>query len=166
MNAVTLQRMRWWHVPAVRRIEAESFTGTAWTEGQFWGELAHVPESREYVVALVETETDTQGDTRIGESTVIGYAGINVVPPEADVQTIAVDGGHRRHGVGRILLAHLLERAEDRGCTQVFLEVHEANVAAIAMYESFGFERIQVRRDYYGRGEHGIVMRRRIGAAA
>jgi [ribosomal protein S18]-alanine N-acetyltransferase len=144
---IRIERMRWWHIPEVRAIERDVFPDTAWTENQFWGELAHVPDSRDYIVAM-------HGDV------VIGYAGLNFLPPESDVQTIAVAPQAQRHGLGRRLLEHLLEVAAHRGCTQMFLEVMETNQAAIAMYDAYGFERIQVRRDYYGPGMHGVVMKR------
>jgi [ribosomal protein S18]-alanine N-acetyltransferase len=149
-QTVTIERMRWWHIPEVRIIEREVFPSTAWTEGQFWGELAHVPQSRDYIVAR-------------DSGTVIGYAGVNLLPPEADVQTIAISTAHQRRGIGSMLLTHMIDVARGRGCTQMFLEVMEDNESAIALYAAFGFERVQVRRDYYGRGMHGIVMRCRLG---
>lgn len=141
--------MRWWHLPDVMRIEREVFPSTAWTEGQFWGELARVPSAREYTVGLNHQE-------------VVGYVGINIVAPDSDIQTIAVSPGFQQQGLGRRLMEHAFAAARQRGCTQMFLEVREDNTPALAMYEHFGFERLQVRRDYYGPGMHGIVMRKRL----
>jgi [ribosomal protein S18]-alanine N-acetyltransferase len=149
---IRIERMRWWHIPEVRVIERTVFPDTAWTENQFWGELAHVPDSRDYVVAMRGTE-------------VIGYAGLNFLSPESDIQTIAVAPQAQGQSLGRRLLEHMLDVAIQRGCTQMFLEVMETNASAIAMYDAHGFERIQVRRDYYGPGMHGIVMKRALKSA-
>lgn len=131
------------------RIERSVFPATAWTEGQFWGELARVPNAREYTVGLR------------GED-VVGYVGVNLVAPDSDIQTIAVAPEIQHQGLGRRLMEHAFATARSRGCTQMFLEVREDNTPALAMYEHFGFERLQVRRDYYGHGMHGIVMKKRL----
>jgi [ribosomal protein S18]-alanine N-acetyltransferase len=144
---IRIERLRWWHIPEVRAIERAVFPDTAWTENQFWGELAHVPESRDYIVAMSDND-------------VIGYAGLNFLAPESDIQTIAVAPQAQGQGLGRRLLEHMLDVATQRGCAQMFLEVMDTNTTAIAMYDAHGFERIQVRRDYYGPGMHGIVMKR------
>jgi [ribosomal protein S18]-alanine N-acetyltransferase len=149
---IRIERMRWWHIPEVRAIERNVFPDTAWTENQFWGELSHVPASRDYIVAMSGNE-------------VIGYAGLNFLPPESDIQTIAVAPQVQGQGLGRRLLEHMLDVATQRGCTQMFLEVMDTNTTAIALYDAHGFERIQVRRDYYGPGMHGIVMKRALKSA-
>lgn len=146
---ITLERMRWWHLPDVLRIERAVFPETAWTEGHFWSELARVPSARDYTVGLQGQE-------------VVGYVGINIVAPDSDIQTIAVAPHMQQQGLGHRMMEHAFSTATARGCTQMFLEVREDNGPAIAMYERFGFERLQMRRDYYGPGMHGIVMRRRL----
>lgn len=45
----------------------------------------------------------------------------------------------RRSGLGAALLETALTRARERGCARVELDVNEANTAAIALYERFGF---------------------------
>lgn len=149
---MTVRRMRWWDLPGVMQIEREVFTDTAWSIGQYWSELAHVPQSRHYIVA------------EDGEL-IVGYAGLHVVAPEADVQTIAVAPGYQRRGLGRDLLGALIDEARARGCTQVFLEVLVDNEPAIALYGREGFERIRVRRDYYGPGRDALIMVLRLNAA-
>lgn len=146
---IVLERMRWWHLPSVMRIENSVFPATAWTEGQFWGELARVPTSREYTIAVNDKE-------------VVGYVGVNFLAPDSDIQTIAVAPVAHRQGVGSQLMEHAFQVAQAQGCSQMFLEVRDDNLAALSMYERFGFERLQIRRDYYGSGLHGIVMRKRL----
>ena len=144
-GTMTVRRMRWWDLPSVMQIEREVFTDTAWSVGQYWSELAHVPQSRHYIVM------------EDGER-ILGYAGIHVVAPEADVQTIAVDPDQQRRGLGRALLRAVIDEARHRGCTQIFLEVLVDNAPAIALYTREGFERISVRRDYYGPGKDALIM--------
>ncbi len=76
----------------------------------------------------------------------VGYAGIAVTGPEAEVHTLAVDPAHQGRGIGRTLLRELLAQAP--GAT-VFLEVRTDNEPAIALYRSEGFTVVGTRRAYY-----------------
>lgn len=145
MTSVAIRRMRWWDIPAVMEIEAPVFAATAWTAAQFWGELAR--DDRAYYVAVD------------GEA-VIAYGGLMARRPTADIQTLAVHPAYRRSGIGRDLVARLLADAVARECTEVLLEVRSDNDAAIALYESHGFDVIARRTGYYGPGEDALIMRR------
>ena len=79
---------------------------------------------------------------------------------QGDIQTLAVAPEHRRTGLGRTLLRGLLAEASARGVGDVFLEVRADNDAAVALYESEGFEAIDRRVGYYQPdGVDAIVMR-------
>lgn len=146
-----LRRMRWWDVQAVLPIEQALFTADPWSEAGFWSELAGVPATRYYVVA----EDD---------GAVVGYAGLMAIGNDADVQTVAVSGARQGAGVGRALVTDLLAEAGRRGCGQVMLEVQHDNKAAQHLYASLGFERVSVRRSYYGPGLDADVLRLRVAA--
>lgn len=139
-----IRRLRWWDIPAVTALEDALFDD-AWTAEMFWNELAQA-ESRTYLVA-------TEGDE------VVAYAGLAAMPDEAYVQTIAVAPSHQRQGLGAELLQRLMKDADDRGLPRVGLEVRVDNAAAIALYESFGFTAIAVRKRYYQpSGTDALVM--------
>ncbi|WP_171986676.1 MULTISPECIES: ribosomal protein S18-alanine N-acetyltransferase [Nocardiopsis] len=134
-------------VPAVMTLERTLFPLDAWSEGMLRGELAE--PTRHYVVAA-------SGDA------VVGYAGLRFVPPEGDVQTMAVSEQVWGRGVGGALLTELLDQAARRGVTHMFLEVRSDNPRAQRLYERFGFVQIGVRRGYYN-GADALVMRRVAG---
>lgn len=46
----------------------------------------------------------------------------------------------RGSGLGRALVEASLERARERGCRRIELDVNEDNAAAVALYEACGFE--------------------------
>ncbi len=62
---------------------------------------------------------------------------------------------------GRALLEHVIDEVEKLGVVTLWLEVRASNVAAIALYESVGFNEATIRRNYYptadGR-EDAIIM--------
>jgi len=131
-------------LPQVLEIERRSFP-TPWSEKAFRGELT-VNAYAYYIVA----ETDGR---------VVGYAGMWVIMDEAHVTNIAVHPDYRRSGVGRRLLEALIERAADRGCDRMTLEVRKSNHAAQQLYLSFDFVPRGIRRGYYtDTNEDAIVM--------
>lgn len=150
-TSIDLQPMRWWHVDAVAALELRLFPHDAWSAEQFWQELAQ--PTRRYAVA-----------TRSG--VVVGYAGVFVLPPDSDLQTIAVDPDEQGRGIGRMLLAWALDVAGRSGGTHMLLEVRADNAPAIALYRTAGFERISVRHRYYPDGGDADIMRLRLADAA
>jgi ribosomal-protein-alanine N-acetyltransferase len=146
---MTLRIMRWWDVEQAVAIEHALFEHTPWSAEQFWSELALVPDTRWYVV-------------HDGDGGVDAYAGLFSVPPEAEVQTIAVADGSQGRGLGRELLAALVDEARSRGCATLMLEVLHDNAIAIGLYESVGFEVFGRRRDYYAPGADAVLMRLRL----
>jgi len=138
----TIRPMRWWDLDQVLAIEAEAFGATAWPAESFWGELAR--PDRYYVVA--------------GDETVLGYAGLWSVPPDADIQTLAVSPSARGKGLGHDLLAHLLTQARAGACRRMHLEVKADNAAAISLYESAGFGLVRRRPRYYPDLSDAFVM--------
>jgi [ribosomal protein S18]-alanine N-acetyltransferase len=140
-----LERMRWWHVPQVRDIEVTLFPEDAWSPEQFWQELAQ--PTRRYLVACDGTE-------------VVGYVGAFVMPPDGDIQTVAVRADRQGRGIARALVESLLDGIEAEGVTHTMLEVRADNDAAVALYERLGFGRISVRRRYYPDGADAVIMRR------
>jgi GNAT superfamily N-acetyltransferase len=55
------------------------------------------------------------------------------------LEDLYVTDGARRSGLGRALVEAALERARERGCKRVELDVNEENLDAIAFYVSLGF---------------------------
>ena len=92
----------------------------------------------------------------------IGYAIVLNVLDESHLLDIGVVPAAQGQGLGRYFLGWLCERAKEHGADTFFLEVRPSNVAALRLYERFGFAEIGRRRGYYpaaeGR-EDAIVMR-------
>lgn len=90
---------------------------------------------------------------------VVAYCSWYRVEDEAEIVNIAVAPEHRRCGLGRRLLAAVLQSAGKKGIHHVFLEVRESNRAALALYAALGFETTGRRRRYYpDTGEDALTM--------
>jgi ribosomal-protein-alanine acetyltransferase len=84
------------------------------------------------------------------------FPGNGEARPEREILNLAVAPASRRQGIASLLLEHELQRPATH-----FLEVRESNLAAQALYQRFGFERVGIRRDYYSHPrESAIVMKR------
>lgn len=149
--AYRLRTMRDADVDAIIPLERKLFAGDPpWSAEQFRSELAGVPDTRWYVVAEQDGE-------------LAGYAGVSVAIDTAEIQTLAVGPAHQRRGLGTLLLETLVAEAVRRGARELLLEARADNDAALALYAKHGFERIAVRRGYYGAGRYdGVVLRRRL----
>lgn len=93
-----------------------------------------------------------------GAGPVLGFASYWLVHDELHLLNLAAHPEHRRRGVGRRLMRHLIEVARGRGCRYVTLEVRRGNHAAQALYQGHGFEAMGLRARYYSDGEDAIVM--------
>ncbi len=117
-------------------LEAQLFDGDdPWPERAFLAELN--AKHNHYEAARVDDK-------------LVGYAGIarlgRIRPYEYEIHTIGIDPAHQGRGIGRQLLARLVEFA---GGGPIFLEVRTDNAPAIALYESEGFTTVGMRKRYY-----------------
>lgn len=94
----------------------------------------------------------------------MGYAFLSVGAGEAHLLNLAVAPEFQNRGVGRALLAYVLQKGEQMGLERMFLEVRPSNHAAINLYDEAGFNEIGRRPGYYpapnGTREEAIVMAR------
>lgn len=82
---------------------------------------------------------------------------LRAIADEAEVLTICVAPESRGVGLGRDLLRAGLSLLAEGAVRRVFLEVAEDNAAALALYQSEGFERIAERRNYYQRAKTQVT---------
>jgi RimJ/RimL family protein N-acetyltransferase len=69
---------------------------------------------------------------------------------------LMVAAEHRRRGIGRALLEQAVAWARDVRVRKLELHVFPWNEAALALYESFGFEREGYRKAHYRRGDEYV----------
>lgn len=150
MASLSIERMRPPDLDEVLAIERASFS-MPWSRGAFLYEMERNQVARCLVVRI---------DGRLA-----GYVCLWEVADELHVTNIAVHPELRRRGIGRAMLAHVLDDARGRGFRLVALEVRPSNVEALRLYESFGFRVIGRRHGYYyDTGEDALVMEASLGA--
>jgi ribosomal protein S18 acetylase RimI-like enzyme len=71
----------------------------------------------------------------------VGLARLALLPRHTRIGLIAVRSDHRRRGIAHALLAQILAATHARGVATVSADIHEANTAAIALFETAGARR-------------------------
>lgn len=123
-------------------IHAASFKNS-WSDG----ELEKMFSNENYLCMVAHPpKTDTSKPS--------GFVFVRSVVDEAEIITIATDPNARRKGVARKLLQETIRNLEFDRKQKLFLEVDEANNAAINLYKSLGFKIISERSGYYSDSEN------------
>ena len=136
-------------IPVLVSLDKELFPYSPWSAGQYREEIS--APTRLFVVALDDA------------SSVIGYAGVFAPGgAEADILTVGVVPQHRGQGIARSLMARITQWAIDQGSIAMMLEVKTDNGEAISLYESLGYSKLNVRKDYFGSGLDALVMRKEL----
>ncbi len=75
----------------------------------------------------------------LGDEIVCTVALVPEGPGIARLVRMSVSSRHRRRGIGRALVAHLVERARERGVRQLLIETNDDWHDAIGLYQACGF---------------------------
>ncbi len=128
---------------SIAEIEKESFS-SPWSQAALESEL-----SNESALFFVARDSDE----------VLGYIGMHTVLDECYIANIAVGEKYRRRTVAMKLLLYSIEKARERNCSFISLEVRVSNTPAIALYEKFGFVSMGERKDFYSKPkENALIM--------
>ena len=121
-------------LPIVLELEEQLFTST-WKMDDFLYEMNENPFSQMFV-----WEEDSE---------IIGYMGIWIIFEQAQLTNLAVNKKYQGKGYGRKLLEMGISLCQEAGCEIMTLEVRQSNVVAKSLYQSCGFEKVSVKKDYY-----------------
>lgn len=144
MQDIEIRQAKLYDVPAMARIERESFD-SPWSADEITKDVSSNDGSIYVAVALI-------GDERAG------YADMRIITGESQIYNIAIAPEFRRQGVGEALLTHMVEKSEELGLSLITLEVRSGNEAAMALYEKMGFKKVGSRPGYYAKGTEDAVL--------
>lgn len=125
--------------------------------------FAHGWSTEEFESLLSARTTLADAACIAGHKHVLGFVLTRKASDEAEVLTLVIDSHMRGRGIARQLLAAHLGHVAAAGVRQMFLEVEDSNVAALALYKCFGFVEVGQRKAYYrkldGKAGTALVMR-------
>ncbi len=145
----------------VRRMEASDVDGVValasglpaapqWLREAYFAALT--PGAAPERIALVAETRDLN---------LAGFTVASVIPPESELESIAVERDFQRMGIARKLFDHLVLELSASGVTEVLLEVRASNIAALSLYQSLGFVETGRRLGYYAHPEEDAIQMRR-----
>jgi [ribosomal protein S18]-alanine N-acetyltransferase len=89
----------------------------------------------------------------------VGVISINTTGELADLHRLVVEPRSRRQGIGTDLLRAGLDIVRRHGVREMILDVGYHNEPAIALYQQLGFEQLTARQNYYGPGQHALILK-------
>lgn len=143
---ITYREANAFDLPVFVSLDKELFPYSPWSASQYKDEFS--APTRHFVVAVDEAQS------------IIGYAGVFAPgQAEADILTVGVVPNHRGRGIAKALMALITDWAKAQGATAMMLEVKVDNYEAIGLYESLGYTKLNIRKDYFGTGLDAQIMR-------
>jgi [ribosomal protein S18]-alanine N-acetyltransferase len=131
-------------LPAIMLLERAGFPAAEqWSERNWQGEL--LGEHRTILIARAQHP--------------VGVISIMTIGEMADLHRVVVEPRNRRRGIGTDLVGAGLDVVRQRGVRAVILDVAYHNEPAIALYQQLGFEQLSARQDYYGPGQHALILK-------
>ena len=91
------------------------------------------------------------------DNEICGFLYFDFIYDRVEIQYIYVKENKRRNNIASKLLEKLIDESKKFACKNITLEVNVNNVAAIKLYEKYGFKKAAVREKYYG-SEDGLLM--------
>lgn len=129
---------------AIMIIERSGFAAAEqWSERTWRGEL--LGEHRTILIARAQHP--------------VGVISISSTGELADLHRLVVEPRSRRRGIGADLVRAGLDVVRQLGVREVILDVSYDNEPAIALYQQLGFEQLSARQNYYGPGQHALILK-------
>lgn len=137
-------------VPAVLALDRVCLGGL-WTEE---GYLREIESDKSTLIALFMVNSEFNEQMQM-----IGMACLWSIVEEAHITLLGIHPDHRQQGLGQLLLLSLFKDAIARQLERATLEVNEHNLAAINLYQKYGFQIAGSRRNYYQpAGDDALVL--------
>lgn len=149
-GSIFVEQMQTADLDKILQMEIALFGKGAWSREMFEQDL-----KLDYVKYwTIKRTTDASAEYEI-----IGYAGIYLILPEIEISNVAISKEFQGRGYSNILMEKIMEESIAIKAQSIFLEVDVSNQAAIGLYEKFSFQKIAIRKHYYGIGKDAFVMK-------
>ena len=128
----------------IRRTHPDDLAEIAEAEALIFSD----PWTREDILSTLSSE-GAMCYTAIRDNRAVAYIIGRIIPPEGEIYRIATLPEYRGRGIAYRLLDFAVKTEKGRGLESLFLEVRSQNAPARALYKSYGFVEIGVRKGYY-----------------
>lgn len=143
MNSILIRNWKREDVTKIAKMHANAFID-AWNEEQYLSSF----NADGFIGGLIEV--DGQIACTVAFSSILG---------EAELLSVVTDTPFRGQGFAEKLLTTYFDKLILADVNEVFLEVREGNTPARKLYEKLGFNKISIRKKYYGE-ESAVIYKR------
>lgn len=144
MNFFTVRPMKESDLNVIMYLENTCFVAP-WGLKDVKYELKDNPVSNLWVI-----ESDLTG--------VVGFVDYWITFDSATVCQICINPVYQRKGLGSMLIEEMIKDCRTENVRNITLEVRDHNVAAIKLYEKYGFKKTIVKEGYYTNGDNALYM--------
>ena len=136
-----LRKAHYSDINSIFGIEKDVFKEENWSYNMIYSGISDIATNT-YVIEELEN--------------IVAYCMVKIIDNEFEIINLAVAPLFQRKGRGKLILEFFLKQIPMN--SSVFLEVKKSNVAAINLYNSAGFQIINIRYNYYKDGSDAFVM--------
>ena len=129
-------------IPDIMELEKQLFS-SPWSRDMF---LQEIDTGFAFVLSAKET------------GKILGYICGLLLFDEFNITNVGVATEQQKQGFGEAMLKFIIARLLSQKCFKFFLEVRESNLAAIRLYEKFGFKILGRRKKYYNHPAEDALM--------
>ena len=142
-NNIIIDKMSIDDLDSIKSVLQDEFDDF-WNYNVFKEELEN--ENSYYIVAKLENN-------------IVAFGGIWKSVDDIHITNIVVRKNFRKLGIGSIILEHLIKIGRNiKNMQSITLEVNDKNIPAINLYLKYGFEKVGLRKNYYGLYQNAIIM--------
>lgn len=95
------------------------------------------------------------------EKKILGFASYSILYERAELNYILVLPDYRNNCIASLLMKAMLSDLIKNKVKSVTLEVNENNIPAIQLYKKYGFQKISIRKKYYG-NEDALLLQKEL----
>jgi len=147
-SSFTVRKMIAADVEQVMAISAGLRNAPHWPQSAYIAALDPTSNPSRIALVAVNDEFDS----------IAGFSVASLLPPRAELESIAVGLDEQRQGIGSKLLAVLIGELRAAAVSQFLLEVRASNRAGIAFYLAHGWEQSGLRPRYYADPEEDAIL--------
>ena len=136
------------HLDRLYEIETECFDREAFTKQQ----IARLLTDYDSVCLVAKVNSEIVGF-------IIGMIYLERNSLIGHILTIDISLIHRQKGIAQKLLQEIEKIFTEKGVKACRLEVREDNIAALRLYQKFGYKKVAKLKNYYGNA-HGIYLKK------
>jgi ribosomal-protein-alanine N-acetyltransferase len=136
------------HLDKLYEIEMRCFEREAFTKQQ----IAHLLTDYNSVSLVAKVNGEIVGF-------IIGMIYLERNSLTGHILTIDISPIHRQKGTAQKLLQEIEKIFTEKGVKACRLEVREDNIAALRLYQKFGYKKVAKLKNYYGNA-HGIYLKK------